>query len=233
MKPTRNVPSCLHGTGIPPRTGSVPFLAALILSATVFATQVLGVTLKPGDIIVADYRAFQPAGDGLGRIVKVDPPTGVQTEITSGGSIVRPYRVAIDADRDIIVADLDAFAGTGGVVKMDPDTGAQTVISSGGSFDNPWAVAIDVSGGMIESDWSAFSAPGGLGGVVRVDPDFGAQVEIYSQGVFNDPVGLTVVPQSGTAGIPAVSVYGQFNVDNSHSYTRSRCAHRVNPIVCL
>ena len=60
--------------------------------------------LRPGDIIVADISA--------NAIIKVDPLTGAQTIISSGGSFVGALDLWLDSDGNIIVADLD-FSGGG------------------------------------------------------------------------------------------------------------------------
>src|SRR5207247_2000779 len=68
---------------------------------------------------------------------RVDPTTGAQTVVSSGGNFVTPVGIAIAANGDILVADLNALGGPGGVIRVDPTTGAQTVVSSGGPFRNP------------------------------------------------------------------------------------------------
>lgn len=78
---------------------------------------------------------------GVSAIVRVDPVSGVQTVVSSGGSLVNPNGVATDAAGDIIVADESAF-GSGGIIRVDPSTGVQTTISSGGLFQGPAGVAV-------------------------------------------------------------------------------------------
>ena len=112
-------------------------LLSIVLVVYAFTGQVLAqVGLDPGDIIVADPTSV--------RIIEVDPLTGAQAIISSGGVLRHPYGVAIDAAGKIIVGDIGA-----GVVSVDPATGHQTVISSGGFLSNPIGVALDASGDII------------------------------------------------------------------------------------
>ncbi len=155
----------------------------LILMLTLGASLWLGagesaaVALNPGDIIVADYDAF----GGPGGVIRVDPVTGAQTTISSGGSFVQPFGIAIDAAGNLLVTDHLAFGGSGGIIRVDPTTGAQTTISSGGSFVQPRGIAIDAAGNLLVADYAAF---GGGGGIIRVDPTTGAQTTIASGGSF-------------------------------------------------
>ena len=116
--------------------------------------------LSGGDIIIADADAFA----GLGGIIKVDPTTGAQTTISSGGLFVDPIDVAITASGDLIVVDFDAFGGTGHVFRVDPITGAQSLLSTGGSFVDPAGVAIAphiaVGGTVLPIDTTALLVAG-------------------------------------------------------------------------
>lgn len=66
-------------------------LLALFLITLVMAAEAGAVTLSPGDILVADINAF----GGPGGIIRVDPVTGAQTTVSSGGSFVAPTAVAM------------------------------------------------------------------------------------------------------------------------------------------
>jgi hypothetical protein len=65
---------------------SLPLLIFLLAAAEVAA-----VTLNPGDILIADQGAF----GGGGGVIRVDPTTGIQTTVSSGGSFVNPFGIAI------------------------------------------------------------------------------------------------------------------------------------------
>src|SRR5207249_1950114 len=98
-----------------------------------------------GDVIVADQNAF----GGQGGIIRVNPSTGAQTTISSGGSFKDPYGVAFAPNGDILVADHEAFGGGGGIIRVNPTTGAQTTVSSGGNFLAPTGIAVVPGGAMV------------------------------------------------------------------------------------
>jgi hypothetical protein len=81
-------------------------------------------------------------GGGTGGVIRVDPVTGAQTVISSGGFFVSPRGVAIDRNGDILVADISAFGGSGGVIRVNATTGAQSVVSSGGRFVDPEGIMV-------------------------------------------------------------------------------------------
>jgi hypothetical protein len=78
-------------------------------------------------------------------LIRIDPTTGGQTVISSGGLLSQPTGLALDASGHVIVVDQQAFGGGGGIVQIDLVTGGQIEISSGGSFINPAAVVISSS----------------------------------------------------------------------------------------
>src|SRR5580765_366611 len=99
------------------------FLAAtVVLGASPHVTQSLSNpglhTLKPQDIVYADSGN---AIDG-GFVIKVDPATGGQTVISSGGYLQMPFDPVIDVNGQIVVSD------SGRLVRINPDTGVQQVI---------------------------------------------------------------------------------------------------------
>jgi sugar lactone lactonase YvrE len=159
--------------------------AFVLMLALVTASDARAVTLSPGDILVSDFSAF----GGTGGVIRVDPATGAQATVSSGGSFRGPVGVAVEADGDILVADMDAFGGAGGVIRVDPATGAQATVSSGGSFRDPVGVALEADGDILVADINAF---GGAGGVIRIDPATGAQATVYSGRAFDDPIGIAL-----------------------------------------
>ncbi len=82
-----------------------------------------------GDILVADASA---------GVIRVDPVTGAQTIVSSGGLLQSIHSVAVEANGDIVVADTGAAA----VIRIDPVTGAQSIVSSGGTLGWPWGIAV-------------------------------------------------------------------------------------------
>src|SRR6185503_5554801 len=75
--------------------------------------------LKPGDIVYADSGN---AIDG-GFIIKVDPSSGEQTVIASGGYLSNPFDVAVAANGQLVVSD------SGRLIGVNADTGAQSIIA--------------------------------------------------------------------------------------------------------
>jgi streptogramin lyase len=93
--------------------------------------------LQAGDLIVADR-----AASDHGAIFRVDPITGVQTQISTGGFFQDLTGVAVDSKGNIFVSDRNAFTGAlGGVIQVNPTTGVQTPISSAGLFVHPEKLA--------------------------------------------------------------------------------------------
>ena len=130
------------------------------------------VTLESGDIVVVDSSA---------AVLRVEPETGSQTVISSGGNLVRPFGVVIDAKGDAIVTDTGAQA----VIRIDPQTGSNTVVSSGGILGAPYGIALDDQGNILVANGQA---------IIRVDPVTGAQTAVSSNGLFRAPVGVAVGP---------------------------------------
>jgi sugar lactone lactonase YvrE len=171
-------------------------LVALLALATGFGVT-SPATADPGDIIVADHEAF----GGTGGLIRVDPESGIRTQISSnsfpegpptfGGpgaaSDGGPRGIVFDADGDILVTDIRAFGGSGGIIRVDPESGIRTAVSSNsfpeGSpyFENPSAIALEADGDILIGDvgcgLECFSpAPPEVrqsGALIRVDPESG------------------------------------------------------------
>lgn len=151
---------------------------ALIWAILCTASGVAAQVLVPGDIVVVDPSALG------GAVIHVDPASGVQTEISSGGLLSAPRGVAIDGAGQLIVAE-----STGSIVRVDPETGAQTEVSSGGSLVTPLAVAIDEVGTLLIAD---AGPPLLTGSLIAVDPDSGVQTVLSTGGSFVDPHGVAI-----------------------------------------
>jgi hypothetical protein len=140
-------------------------------------------TLKSGDILVVD---------NLNGVILVNPDTGAQTVVSTGGylnTITNSARgIAVEFDGHILVTDaaiaLADGSIIGGVVRIDPATGAQTLLSRGGLLFQPLSVDVVADGAIVVTDRV---------GVVRIDPVTGAQNLISSGGNLTGPQGLTVV----------------------------------------
>jgi hypothetical protein len=79
-----------------------------------------------GQILVTDATIALADGSIVGGVVRVNPATGAQTMLSSGGLLDDPHGVDVEANGDIVVT------ARAGVVRLDPVTGTQTLVSSGG-----------------------------------------------------------------------------------------------------
>jgi Ca2+-binding RTX toxin-like protein len=134
----------------------------------------------PGDVYVAD-RDAGPAGTGA--VIKVDPASGAQQVVASGGSLVDPTGIAVDirgfpGHDTLLVADPEALGGTGALFRVDPENGNVQVISSGDRFVDPTGV----TGFLTVSDPSATPSNPNLGDgdVFFVESGNGVQHPILS-----------------------------------------------------
>ena len=84
-------------------------VAPAVLFSLFFASQSLAVTLNPGDIIVSQGYDVR-----IGTIFRVDPVTGAQEVISSGGLLNEPTGVAIDSAGNIITVNRWPAFGWGG-----------------------------------------------------------------------------------------------------------------------
>ena len=148
-------------------------ILALTLGLAGVSHTLSAVTLHEGDILVAD--------PGAGAVIRVDPASGAQTTVSSGGIFAFPLGIAVEADGNILVADFIA----GAVIRVDPATGAQTTVSSGGSFINATGIAVEADGNILVVDSAAVA-------VIRVDPATGVQTTVSSGGAFANPFGIAV-----------------------------------------
>jgi sugar lactone lactonase YvrE len=146
--------------------------------------------LLPGDILVADRNAF--SGDG--GVIRVDPTTGVQTMVSSGGLFINPLNLAITTRGSIFVTDSTGDATTSvGIVRVNPLTGSQTlVVPAGGSFF-PLGITTDAADNVFVSFYGGGFA-GRVGGIIRLDSTTGAQTVISPAGSFAFPFGIAIDP---------------------------------------
>ena len=136
-------------------------------------TSAVGVVLAPDDIVVTAFS---------GELFQVDPVTGAQTTITTGGNTFG-FGITVSSTGDI-------FATLGpSIIRVDPLTGFQTTVSTGGLLVGTNDIAIAANGDLLVADRAAF---GGFGGVIRVNPLTGAQSEVSSGGFFREPFGLDI-----------------------------------------
>lgn len=155
--------------------------AVLLFLVAAHASQ--AATLDQGDILIADADAH--------AVIRIDPVTGAQTVISSGGNFVEPLGLTVDPSGDIFVVD-GGFFGTGKIIRVDPLSGAQTIVSAGGLFVRPFDLALDAAGQILVVDTGATLAFEGPGSIIRVDPMTGAQALVSSGGLLVGPTGITL-----------------------------------------
>jgi sugar lactone lactonase YvrE len=134
--------------------------------------------LAPGDLVVSETRN----ANAQGLILDIDPVTGQQQVLASGGNIVQPNGLCFDSAGNIVVADF-GFSNPGAIVRIDRITHQQTEITSGGNLSRPTGVALLSGGQLIVGEQ-------GLGGaVLRINLDTGSQTVLASNlGVVEDVV---------------------------------------------
>lgn len=160
-----------------------------------------GLVLRTGDLLVAN-------GIG-GDILKIDPLTGAQEVISSGGSLSRPLGIAVGPDGRIFAVDEDYPNGVanGALFEIDPVTGAQSIISL--NFNRgPSGIAIDDEYNLYVSEQLVNDR------TVRIEPATGAVTAAYGgPSQFNRPMlpavqGTTlIVPNRGRPGRSEGTVY--------------------------
>jgi DNA-binding beta-propeller fold protein YncE len=155
----------------------------------------------------------------LGKVVRVNPVTGVQKEVDSAGHIAWPLGLAVGSGGGIVVAN--ECGGNGGLILVDPLGRGQAPITPNTSQDvlvTPERVAFDPGGALLVSDFNV----GTEGGIVRVDPGTGAQSLVRSGELFNHPLGIAAVvnrPPSATLTLdpPVVAAGRPVRLDASGS----------------
>ena len=138
-----------------------------------------------GDLFVTDEMGPLP------RVYRVDPATGVQTIVASGGSLVRPQGIEIDAAGRLVIADATSKM----IVRIDPaaydqaNPGAnQAVVSSDPQLVGPEGLAIEANGNIVVADLGADK-------VFRVNPTTGAATVLLSTTSTANPYAIAVVRQ--------------------------------------
>lgn len=136
-----------------------------------------GATLKPGDLLVANY---QDAGDAKEGVIKVDPQSGKMSLVSSNLQAVNfgssqlftgPWDLLLMPKGELIVSD----AGQQ-LIGVNPATGKQRLISSNAQPINSSSAYMSFPTGIVRlpnGDLAVGSDP--PVGVVRIDPGTGKQ----------------------------------------------------------
>jgi sugar lactone lactonase YvrE len=152
-----------------------------------------------GTLVVADMGTPNAAD---GAVIRVDPLTGRQSLLASGGEFYDPAGIAVAPNGDIYVADNRAPDNDGAVIRVDPRSGAQTLVTSAGMLDLPFGIAVDRDGTLLVSnriEEDSLPTPcTPVGRIVRVNPASGAQSAVGVQGgQLSFPLGLALEPDGG------------------------------------
>ena len=170
------------------RIRATRLLSGLAFALCVVVTEARPATIVPGDLLIADPVASGPFGPGV--VFKVDPSTGAQVILSSGGLFAFPSAVIQTSRSDIVVVDANAVGGSGAMILIDPGAGSQTILSSGGLFTHPQRIAESPEGNLLVLDPSG--GPGHSGVVVKVDPTTGTQMLVSSGQLFVLPNSIAV-----------------------------------------
>lgn len=76
-----------------------------------------------------------------GRILRLDPDTGIPSVVTSGGLLDSPLGLALGPDGQLYVAE-SWLPLRGSIVRVDPNSGAQALVATSGEFIYPFDIAV-------------------------------------------------------------------------------------------
>ncbi|MGH7726854.1 MAG: hypothetical protein ACREOU_15620 [Candidatus Eiseniibacteriota bacterium] len=112
-----------------------------------------------GRIMVSDLDPI--SGDG--RILEIDPVTGTQSILASGGALLVPEDLEFLGEDSLLVVARDGFPGLGpdgGVLKIDVATGAQDTVTSRQFLGEPFGLAVYRGGATpaLQSTWGSVKA---------------------------------------------------------------------------
>ena len=175
-------------------------LTVLFLAiATLGPSRAGGVTLLPGDIVVADEFSHS--------LLRIDPITGLVETISAGGLLSTPYGIAQAADGAILVMETnpDAPSGTA-IITIDPTSGSQTVLAAGSSLFGVFDIATEPSGQIVAVDSR-------VGSVLRIDAITGSVTVLSSNNLFVQPLGIAV-SREGDLYVADISIVTPTNDDS-------------------
>jgi streptogramin lyase len=136
--------------------------------------------LLAGTILVADRAS----------VLTIDPLSGSQSVLVSGGFLTDVRSVIQDRDGSLLIADANAIGTeTGAIIRFDVRTGQQSVVSSGGQLRNPNAVSPLSNGTLAVLD--------GVGSdyfVHLIDPDTGTQSLLTINDNLKESFGMVIDP---------------------------------------
>ncbi len=150
-------------------------LAAVLAITFIAARAVAASPFQDGDILYTDSSA---------AVIGINPATGQRTIVASGGRLLRPFGIALDANGDVLVSD----TGSQAIIRIDSLTGSQTAVAVGGLIATPfgpYGIAVERKGDILVANGQA---------MIRVNPLTGEQALVSAGGRFGAsggaPVGL-------------------------------------------
>jgi DNA-binding beta-propeller fold protein YncE len=152
-------------------------------------------------------------------LIAVDPASGQQSKLSSGGSFSDPAGVAFLPDGRLLVSDLTAFGGGGGLIVVDPDSGVQHKAVAATEFNRPFGIAVEPGGRVIVA---YMQRPGGHGDVLEVDLQTAEHRLIVPDADLFEPAGVALEP-SGDVIVTEPDESGQHS--RLHRLMRSGIQH--------
>jgi Ca2+-binding RTX toxin-like protein len=109
-----------------------------------------------GAIFVSDCGAAGSGGPADGRVISLNPSSGVQTPVVTGGLLFNPVGLAPRLNGDAYVTDFGPTSSGGtpldGRVVRVTATGGASLLTSGINLDNPQSPAFDFGGALVVTD---------------------------------------------------------------------------------
>lgn len=145
---------------------------------TLFA---LACALALGGSAAASDADIYAVSQGTRAIVRVDPATGAQSVVSSGGLLATgfPMGVTAAANGDLFITHNGGEGGS--LFRILPGSGAQSVVASG--FPQAAGLTTEASGAVLLTDLNANN-------LTRVDPATGTFAVVSSGGLLSGPLGI-------------------------------------------
>ncbi len=188
---------------VEPATG-----AQTVIGADGLLVDPVGVAVGPGGVI---YVADSKVDSVKGGLIRIDPTTGVQSQVASGAQFGSALRgIAVSPDGRVLVTTKESLWA------LSLANGSIAPVAAGSPLKDPAGVFAE-AGTALVADPDAF---GGSGGLISVDTVTGAQAGVSAGGLFYNPVGVTRAPQTTSPGLPglpqpqlaAPDIYRELNV---------------------
>lgn len=144
-----------------------------------------------GDIFVANqFGTDEGCRLGCGNVIKIDPKSGEQSVISSGGMLGTLHGIALETSGNLLVPSTYENRATV-ILRIDPRTGGQRVVASGGFLFNPTDLALTDEGEILVVEDRNQE---GASTLLRIDPHTGEQSVIAQAGHLIAPYGIALAP---------------------------------------